>query len=429
MKKQYRRRQRDDSSDSENEGGHEEGEMAEPPSKLPRRQQAGHRSASPSNERERNYNSSRHATSERGIYEERTKPRREKEDNDDDRYHRRGEAEGGRSGGRSQGGIRNGHGGGGERSRDAGSRALSTRDREREIARDRDGRRGRDAGSSRYESSRSDRRDLEQPPRTRHHQQDGRDRVRDRDITRDRGGSDYPRRDERSAGGTGQRGSGGSRDRDPYPSSGGRRSGDATGRDAARRGEDPTGDDVGNGPDPASKKSKGIFSYIGGGGGGAGTAGPAGGSSNSNSNSPSRQAGNGDASGGTNGSGAQAVARAARPNSSALSSIIRSDRRTNNRLDREQFDGAQTRLRRLAPEGDEVKDNFRYSAGNHSIIVIACTFWWNVCASLVAAVRTSIRACCLCADAVRDSSLTDLLHCTSYCRNRTVSLGQRWNQS
>lgn len=59
---------------------------------------------------------------------------------------------------------------------------------------------------------------------------------------------------------------------------------------------------------------------------------------------------------------ARAAARVARPNSAALSSILRSDRRTNIRMDREQFDGAQTRLRKLAPEGKEVADNFRCAA-------------------------------------------------------------------
>ena len=56
----------------------------------------------------------------------------------------------------------------------------------------------------------------------------------------------------------------------------------------------------------------------------------------------------------------------ARPNSAALSNILRSDRRTNIRMDREQFDGAQTRLRKLAPEGKEVADNFRYAS--HSVV-------------------------------------------------------------
>lgn len=65
---------------------------------------------------------------------------------------------------------------------------------------------------------------------------------------------------------------------------------------------------------------------------------------------------------GAEGRAAAAAARVARPNSAALSSILRSDRRTNIRMDREQFDGAQTRLRKLAPEGREVADNFRYAA-------------------------------------------------------------------
>lgn len=63
----------------------------------------------------------------------------------------------------------------------------------------------------------------------------------------------------------------------------------------------------------------------------------------------------------------------------ALSNILRSDRRTNIRMDREQFDGAQTRLRKLAPEGKEVADNFRFvdaleriilSYDTHQVVVV-----------------------------------------------------------
>ncbi|CAB1117442.1 unnamed protein product [Ectocarpus sp. CCAP 1310/34] len=61
---------------------------------------------------------------------------------------------------------------------------------------------------------------------------------------------------------------------------------------------------------------------------------------------------------GADGRAKAAAARAARPNSAALVNILRSDRRTNIRMDREQFDGAQTRLRKLAPEGNDVCDNF-----------------------------------------------------------------------
>ncbi|CAM9627004.1 unnamed protein product [Choristocarpus tenellus] len=38
--------------------------------------------------------------------------------------------------------------------------------------------------------------------------------------------------------------------------------------------------------------------------------------------------------------------------------MIRGDRRTNIRMDREQYDASQGRLLNLAPEGNEVKDSF-----------------------------------------------------------------------
>eukprot|EP00752_Nemacystus_decipiens_P007512 g6712.t2 len=96
------------------------------------------------------------------------------------------------------------------------------------------------------------------------------------------------------------------------------------------------------------KKKTGIFSYIQTTAEGASGAKP-----------PQSTAAEGRSAGGEGRSKAAASgARVARPNSAALSNILRSDRRTNIRMDREQFDGAQTRLRKLAPEGKEVADNF-----------------------------------------------------------------------
>lgn len=261
----------------------------------------------------------------------------------------------GRDGGVSYSRMAAGVDGGGGR-RGSSLTSFSARDRDR----DRDPSATAQTGGTRYggggdsSSARLDRRGggVEQPPRA----AGGRDRdSRDRDDRdnngRTRGSSDYARRDHRDH-----------RDRDHR--------GEATNgtsvnkrRDGggAGAGEDRTEDASGRG-DGDSKKSKGIFSYIVGGGGNSD-------SIHNESSSPaqpqaSTTARNGDVAdyGPRGGSGAPAAAtgRGARPNSMALSSILRSDRRTNNRLDREQFDGAQTRLRKLAPEGDEVKDNFRY---------------------------------------------------------------------
>ena len=74
---------------------------------------------------------------------------------------------------------------------------------------------------------------------------------------------------------------------------------------------------------------------------------------------------------GADGRARAAAARSARPNSAALVNILRSDRRTNIRMDREQFDGAQTRLRKLAPEGNDVRDNFRLVMSLRGVFVRA----------------------------------------------------------
>lgn len=113
------------------------------------------------------------------------------------------------------------------------------------------------------------------------------------------------------------------------------------------------------------KEKTGIFSYIkittagnsngngdGGGSGGGGASAPAAPSSAASSATGSAA--------GAEGRVAAGTSRSSRPNSAAIVNILRSDRRTNIRLDREQFDAAQTRLRKLAPEGNDVCDNFRF---------------------------------------------------------------------
>lgn len=340
MKKQYRRRRAESSDSEENRGRDKRGEdSGPPPSKVPkqyrdddsprgsRRDEAtAHTSGSGASNKEKD----RYTASRRWEEDERRK-----------------------WGGRD--GNTRGYGG-----RDGGvsyytsfaAGAPRDRDRDRDGGRDtireRDGRSGGGV--------RSDRRSETLMGGERYNSRLDRD-IRDKDGRRDsRGRPDYPPRErgrdvdrekerdrERERERERERDRDRGRDRDTERSI-------ATGGDrvGGTRREDPTRPVS---KDATNSKSKGIFSYIAPTGAGV-SSGAGGGSDGNKTNAPARTERNGD--GGTDG-----PVRTVRPNSSALSSILRSDRRTNSRLDREQFDGAQTRLRKLAPEGDEVKDTFR----------------------------------------------------------------------
>ena len=358
MKKQYRRR-RTDSSDSEHDRGGDKkaADSGSPPIKVLRHHRDDDSLRSSRRDDSKTYSSSGAANRERDRYGDRSR-------RDEEERRRRGGREGnargygGRDGGASYYSSFVA-GGRGDRDRERERGRDRGRDLERDPMRDRDarvgggGRGGRhsetflgtDRFDSRLERDRDGRRDSrgrpDYAPRERergNERERGKEREKERERAREK-----ERENEREKG----RDRGRDRDGEREPAVGVDRVG------GARREEDPVRSSA---KDAASSKSKGIFSYIAPTGGGSGRS-AANGETNGNAPvSPARPERNGD--GALAGAGA-GPARAARPNSTALSNILRSDRRTNHRLDREQFDGAQTRLRRLAPEGNEVKDTFR----------------------------------------------------------------------
>ena len=403
MKKQYRRR-RTESSESDN--GREEGEMEEqsrsPPSKLPRRSEGGDR-----NRKNGTWNTPRAADDDG--------PRRRDRDYDDADHRRRDgrdprasapeRTQARRDGGISYGRLAVGGSGSlsyrnGEREREREAREMDARNgkgrdtRRSAVAagddyrydprsgrrvlvppqyrqdalldrdRDRSGRdRERDRESERErESTRDRQRERARDSRDRESTRDrARESTRDRDRERDREGArDREKKSTRDRDRERDRERDSSRDRDRERDRDRHGEREERERDRSRRdGREGSSDFAQDAAGGTKKKSTtGIFSYIA--SSAAGTAATTTNNNNNNDNSPAGMSteGGGDTAADA-GSAATPAPRAVRPNSSALSNILRSDRRINNRLDREQFDAAQSRLRKLAPEGDVVKDNFR----------------------------------------------------------------------